>query len=76
MKPEPYTQELSEAFRDFVLKNFKPRYVPMSTEIGYFVANDFRVTRSDSIFYHMLKIFEDEYVNKRFQIPNLIPKEE
>ena len=69
MKPEPYTQELSEAFRGFVLKKFRPRYTPTTTEIGYFEAGKFRVTRSDPIFYHMLEVYQDEYINKHFQIP-------
>lgn len=68
-RPEPYRQELEEAFRAFVLKNFRPRHAPMSTEIGYFIGQGLRVTRSDTIFEHMLKIFKDEYVNKQFQIP-------
>lgn len=66
---EPYRQELEEAFRAFVLKNFRPRYVPMSTEIGYFIGQGLRVSRSDTIFEHMLKIYEDSFINKQFQIP-------
>mgnify|MGYP001021189127 CR=1 FL=1 len=66
-RTEPYRQELEEAFRAFVLKNFRPH--SMSTEIGYFIGQGLRVTRSDTIYEHMLKIFEDEYINKQFQIP-------
>lgn len=66
---EPYRQELEEAFRAFVLKNFRPHYVPMSTEIGYFIGGGVRVSRSDAIFEHMLKIYKDACINKQFQIP-------
>ena len=68
-RTEPYRQELEEAFRAFVLKNFRPRSERRSTEIEYFIGQGLRVSRSDTIFEHMLKIFEDEYFNKQFQIP-------
>ena len=68
-RTEPYRQELEEAFRAFVLKNFRPHYVPMSTEIGYFIGGGVRVSRSDTIFEHMLKIYKDACINKQFQIP-------